>query len=255
MHLCSRLLPRPSASSPLDNRTHLMANIGQALDLEALHHEIHGMAKQMRVINENNTRLIQFLAVAYPPPPAASPILDIERSRYSHYLGDDCSKNRSTGRVQRGRRWSPSPPRCGRSSSLLGSQSSRQTPRVEGEEVKRRGRSPRHDDQVPRHQDRSTMHKIRVLDARIDTINTGTSAPITVDALIKQTNPLFTKRVVLEVEDPSDKVVVLAIMERLRPGPLFDSLSKNVLETLLTLQSKADKYIAVEELAMAKRKR
>ncbi|GFS36287.1 hypothetical protein Acr_00g0045140 [Actinidia rufa] len=29
---------------------------------------------------------------------------------------------------------------------------------------------------------------------------------------------------VLEVKDPSDKVVVMAMMERLRPGPLFDSL-------------------------------
>ena len=50
---------------------------------------------------------------------------------------------------------------------------------------------------------------------------------------------------VLEVEDPSDKVVIMAMMEGLRPGPLFDSLSNNVLETLSILQSKADKYIAV----------
>ena len=57
---------------------------------------------------------------------------------------------------------------------------------------------------------------------------------------------------VLKVEDPSDKVVIMAMMEGLCPGPLFDSLSKNVLETLSTLQSKADKYIAVEELEEAK---
>ena len=57
---------------------------------------------------------------------------------------------------------------------------------------------------------------------------------------------------VLEVEDPSEKVVVVAMMEGLRLGPLFDSLSKNILETLLTLQSKADKYIAAEELAEGK---
>ena len=60
---------------------------------------------------------------------------------------------------------------------------------------------------------------------------------------------------ILEVEDPSDKVVVMAMMEGLRPGPLFDSLSKNVPETLSTLQSKADKYISTEELAEAKRRR
>ncbi|GFY80790.1 hypothetical protein Acr_01g0005990 [Actinidia rufa] len=47
----------------------------------------------------------------------------------------------------------------------------------------------------------------------------------------------------------------MAMMEGLRPGPLFDSLSKNVPETLSALQSKADKYIAAEELAEAKRRR
>ena len=42
-------------------------------------------------------------------------------------------------------------------------------------------------------------------------------------------------RVILEVEDPNDKVVVMAMMDGLCPGPLFDSPSKNVPETLSTL--------------------
>ncbi|GFY81585.1 histone B2 [Actinidia rufa] len=76
----------------------------------------------------------------------------------------------------------------------------------------------------------------------------------------KETKSLkdFVKRfnqAILEVEDPSDKVIIMAMMEGLRPGPLFDSLSKNVPETLSALQSKADKYIAAEELADAKRRR
>ncbi|GFY97235.1 hypothetical protein Acr_11g0015410 [Actinidia rufa] len=76
----------------------------------------------------------------------------------------------------------------------------------------------------------------------------------------KETESLkdFVKRfnqAVLDVEDPSDKVIIMAMMEGLRPGPLFDSLSKNVPETLSALQSKADKYIAAEELAEAKRRR
>ncbi|GFZ05045.1 cytochrome P450, family 72, subfamily A, polypeptide 9 [Actinidia rufa] len=62
-------------------------------------------------------------------------------------------------------------------------------------------------------------------------------------------------QIVLEVEDPNDKVVVMTMMEGLRPGPLFDSLSKNVPKTLSILQSKADKYIAIEELVEAKRRR
>ena len=59
---------------------------------------------------------------------------------------------------------------------------------------------------------------------------------------------------ILEVEDPSNKMVIMATMEGLCPGPLFDSLSKNVLETLSTLQSKIDKYLSMEELAEAKRR-
>ena len=59
---------------------------------------------------------------------------------------------------------------------------------------------------------------------------------------VKRFNQAF-----LEVEDPSDKVVVMAMMDGLCQGPLFDSLSKNVPEILSTLQSKADKYIAAEE--------
>ncbi|GFS29137.1 hypothetical protein Acr_00g0005500 [Actinidia rufa] len=66
MHLRSRNLPRPSASNPLDNRAPPMANASQVPDLEGLHHEIHGMAEQMRVMNENNARLIQLLAAANP---------------------------------------------------------------------------------------------------------------------------------------------------------------------------------------------
>ncbi|GFZ05188.1 hypothetical protein Acr_17g0007600 [Actinidia rufa] len=62
-------------------------------------------------------------------------------------------------------------------------------------------------------------------------------------------------RAVFEMEDPSDKVVVMEMMEGLRLGPLFDSLSKNVPKTLSAFQSKADKYIAAEELAEAKRRR
>ncbi|GFS39231.1 hypothetical protein Acr_00g0061810 [Actinidia rufa] len=60
---------------------------------------------------------------------------------------------------------------------------------------------------------------------------------------------------ILEVEDPSDKVVIMALMEGLRPGLLFNSLSKNVLEPLSVLPNKADKYIAAEELVEAKRRR
>ncbi|GFY95638.1 hypothetical protein Acr_10g0010230 [Actinidia rufa] len=47
----------------------------------------------------------------------------------------------------------------------------------------------------------------------------------------------------------------MAMMEGLWPGPMFDSLFKNVPKTLSALQSKADKYIIAEELAEAKCRR
>ncbi|GFZ06659.1 hypothetical protein Acr_18g0008290 [Actinidia rufa] len=240
----SRNLPRPSASSPPGNRSHPMANPGQVPDLEGLHREIHDMAEQMRIMNENNGRLMQLLTAANPQLPTAPSVPDVERSRHSNRSGDR-SHNVSTERT-RGRRRAPSPSLRERSSS---SESSQTRARV------RRGRSPNRGDHTEA-RDKSTSQKIRDLDARLDAINTGTNAPVTVDALVRQTDPPFTKRaVLLEVEDPSDKVIIMAMMEGLRPGPLFDSLSKNVPKTLSALQSKADKYIAAEELAEAKRRR
>ena len=41
----------------------------------------------------------------------------------------------------------------------------------------------------------STSQKIRDLDARLDAINTGAATPITMDALIRQIEPLFMERV------------------------------------------------------------
>ncbi|GFY84264.1 hypothetical protein Acr_03g0010380 [Actinidia rufa] len=58
----------------------------------------------------------------------------------------------------------------------------------------RRGRSPNRGDHTEA-RDKSTSQKIRDLDARLDAINIGTNAPVTVDALVRQTDPPFTKRV------------------------------------------------------------
>ncbi|GFZ14317.1 hypothetical protein Acr_24g0005070 [Actinidia rufa] len=295
MHLRSRHLPRPSASSPPDNRAHPMANPGQIPDLEGLHREIHGMTEQMRIMNQNNGRLMQLLAAANPPLPAA-PVPDIEPSRHSNRSGDR-SQNISTERV-RGRRRAPSPSLRERSSS---SESNKTSTRA------RRGRSPHRGDHI----DTEPPFTRRVMRARISSkfklpaqlgVNEGKTDPMdhldsykslmslqgTIDSFgdlsrlfvtnfisyknrQKNASHLFTihqkemeslkdfvKRFnqdILEVEDPSDKVIIMAMMEGLRPGPLFDSLFKNVPETLSALQSKADKYIAAEELAEAKRRR
>ena len=51
------------------------------------------------------------------------------------------------------------------------------------------------DRSVPRRQDNSTSQKIKDLDARLDAINIGTNTLVTIDALIKQTEPPFTPRI------------------------------------------------------------
>ncbi|GFS40777.1 hypothetical protein Acr_00g0070490 [Actinidia rufa] len=188
MHLHNRYLPKPSASSPPDNRAPPMANTSQAPDLEGLHCEIHGMAEQMRIMNENNTRLVQLLAAANPPPPVAPPIPDMERSHHSNSSGGR-SQNLSTYRARRRRCRSPSSPRRERSSSLESSE----VPAVGGEYMGR-GRSPRRGDRIEA-RDKSTSQKIRDLDARLNAINTEMNALVTVDTLIRQTEPPFIERV------------------------------------------------------------
>ena len=47
-----------------------MANVNQAPNLEILHHEMHGIAEQIRIMNKNNARLIQHLATNNTQPPA-----------------------------------------------------------------------------------------------------------------------------------------------------------------------------------------
>ena len=44
---------------------------------------------------------------------------------------------------------------------------------------------------MTRHQDESTTQRIKVLDAKIDAINTEANALVTVNTLIRQTKPLF----------------------------------------------------------------
>ncbi|GFZ02198.1 hypothetical protein Acr_15g0008070 [Actinidia rufa] len=231
MHLRSRNLPRPSASSPLDNRVLPMANTSQVPDLEGLHHEIHGMTEQIRVMNENNARLIQLLAAANPQPPAAPSVPDVERSRHSNRSGDR-SHNVSTERA-RGRRRAPSSSLRERSSS---SESSQTRSRV------RMGRSPRRGDHTEA-RDKSTSQKIRHLDARLDAINTGTNAPVTVDTLVKQTDPPFTERVLGARISSKFKL------------PTQLGIYEGKIRWITWIHQSRQVYIAAEELADAKRRR
>ncbi|GFS32776.1 hypothetical protein Acr_00g0024560 [Actinidia rufa] len=151
------------------------------------------MAEQIRVMNENNARLIQLLATTNPPLLAAPPIADIEQSHRSHHSGDNLSQSHSTSQEQRGHHRSPSPPRHERNSSSSESESSSKTLRAEAEKV-RRGRSPRRNDQT-RRRNMSTSQKIRDLDVRLFAINTGAGIVVIVDNLIRQTEPPFTEMI------------------------------------------------------------
>ena len=45
-----------------------MANTSQAPDLEGIHCEMQGIAKQIRIMNEISIRLVPHLAINNPPP-------------------------------------------------------------------------------------------------------------------------------------------------------------------------------------------
>ncbi|GFZ12862.1 hypothetical protein Acr_23g0012470 [Actinidia rufa] len=183
MHLRSRNLPRPSASSPPSNRSHPMANPAHAPDLEGLHREIHEMAEQMRIMNEKNGRLMQLLAAANPPPPAAPLIPDVERSCHSNRSGNR-SRNISADQIGRGRRQAPS-------SSLREKSSS------ESSKTPTRSRRGGALTEVT-----TSGHEISPPHKRFETWTPGSmpstlgqGAPVTVDTLIKQTEPPFTERI------------------------------------------------------------
>ncbi|GFY84216.1 hypothetical protein Acr_03g0009900 [Actinidia rufa] len=270
MHLRSRNLPRPSASSPL-----------------------------MRIMSENNGRLIQLLAAAKPPLPAAPPVPDIEVPRNLVKLqpgqeGEGVLTEATTSGHEispphkRFKIWTPdsTPSTLGTNAPVTVDTLIRQieppfTGRVLRARISSKFKLPTQLDEVMckafsatlKGPARSWFRKLspgtidsfgdlsRLFVANFMSCrNRQKNASHLFTVHQKETESLkdFVKRfnqAILEVEDPSDKVIIMAMMEGLRPGPLFDSLSKNVPETLSALQSKADKYIAAEELAEAKRRR
>ncbi|GFY80893.1 hypothetical protein Acr_01g0007020 [Actinidia rufa] len=141
---------------------------------------MHGIAEHIRIMNENNARLIQHLTTNNPPPPAVAPIP--EEVEHNHPRIDDAAHRAN----------------------------------AQDEEEALSGQSLGH--------------------------------------LTGLVIPRF-NQAMLEVEGTSDKVVVMAMMEGLHLGPLFDSLFQSFLEAQAALQSKADKYIAAKELAEAKHRR
>ena len=93
---------------------------------------------------------------------------------------------------------------------------------------------------MPKHRDNSTCQKIRELDARLDAINIGVGTPITVDILIKQTEPPFTRRVMkARVSSRFKLPTQLEVYER--KTDLMDHL--NSYKSLMSLQGYSDEIM------------
>ncbi|GFZ21568.1 hypothetical protein Acr_29g0007300 [Actinidia rufa] len=71
-----------------------MANTSQASDLEGIHGDMHGITKQIKIMNEINARLVQHLATNNPLPPAAPIPEDVDRSHRSCQSSDQDSQCR-----------------------------------------------------------------------------------------------------------------------------------------------------------------
>ncbi|GFZ04899.1 hypothetical protein Acr_17g0004710 [Actinidia rufa] len=224
------------------------------------------MAEQMRVMNENNACLIQLLACAANPPPlAAPPIHDIEQSHIT-LIAQEITPRTTILTEYRG-----------------GNVGRRVLPDVKEAHLHR---NPIRDLDARLDAINNGAGALVI----VDTLIRQTEPPFTerilrarVSSRFKLPNQLGNYEGKTDPMDHLDSYKSLMLLQgcsnenqakerlpplhrspegnrelerlRLRPGPLFDSLSKNVPKTLSALQIKADKYIAAEELAEAKRRR
>ncbi|GFS36638.1 hypothetical protein Acr_00g0047130 [Actinidia rufa] len=294
MHLLSHLLPRLSASNPLDDRAHPMTNTNQALDLEDLYCEIHSMTEQMRTMNETNALLIQHLTINNPPPPPPAPGREVRRRGRSPCRGDQLPRHRNKSTTQRIRDLNAQidaintgasvsmivdalikhtePPFTDRVMRIrvfskfklptqLGVYEGKIDPMHHLDSYKSLMALQRYSDEVMCKAFSTTLKgsvrlwykklSLGTIDSFDDLSKLFIANFMSCRVRQKNASHLFTvhqkeieslkdyvkwfNQAVLEVDDPNDKVVVMAMMEGLRLGPLFDSLSKNVPETLSIL--------------------
>ncbi|GFY84995.1 hypothetical protein Acr_03g0017690 [Actinidia rufa] len=175
------------------------------------------IAEQIRIMNENNALLIQHLATNNPLPLAATLApKEVNRSHHSHRSGDQ------------------------RNPILFELRSSSGTHDMDNEDTKRRRRLPHRGNRAPECRDRSTTQKIQNLDAWINAINNGPSALVTVDALIRQTEPPFTERVIrTRVSSRFKLPTQIGVYER-KTNPM-DNLDSY--KNLMTLQGYSDEVV------------
>ena len=69
---------------------------------------MHGIAKEIRIMNENNAHLIQHLTTNNPPPPVVPILEEVGRSHCPHQSGDcESQSQQSTGRTRSIKNWQP----------------------------------------------------------------------------------------------------------------------------------------------------
>ncbi|GFY91132.1 hypothetical protein Acr_07g0013280 [Actinidia rufa] len=209
-----------------------MANTSQAPDLEGIHREMYEISEHIRIMNEINACLVQYLTTNNPPLTTAlvpKDVVDLTTQKFKdldawiNAINIDRNAPVTVDTLIR----QTEPPFTERGCS---------------DEVMCKAFSA-----TLKGPARSWFKKLspRSIDSFGDLIHQKDGENL--KDYVKRLN-----QTILEVEDPIDNVVIMAMMEGLRPGPLFDYLSKSVPETLSTLQSKADKYITTKELVEAK---
>ncbi|GFZ15777.1 hypothetical protein Acr_25g0001860 [Actinidia rufa] len=247
MYMRSLLLPRQSTNSSLDNRVPPMAGASQVPDLKGIHRERHNVAEKIKIMNEQDARLVPHLATNNPSPTITPIPEDIQRGAYKRGISS-CPidyPNRYRGDTSIEQKFKDL-------DALIDAINTSINAPITVDALIRAFLAALR---------RLTRSWFRKLSLRIINSFGNLSRFFIANSLsyrVKQKNAshLFTvhqkdgkslkdyvrqfNQAILEVEDPSNKVIVMAIMDGLCLGPLFHSLTKNVPKNLSALQDKVD---------------
>ncbi|GFZ07040.1 hypothetical protein Acr_18g0012100 [Actinidia rufa] len=186
-----------------------MVNTSQASDLEGIHHEMHGIVEQIKIMNKINARLVRHLATNNLPPPTT--------------LAPEAAE------------WQA------RSPVVFESRSSSQNQDTTDEETRRRGRLLRRDKfKLP--------SQLGVYERKTDPMD----HPDSFNLMLFQE---YSEKVICKAFSATLKGLARSWFKKLTlrtiDSPAIRLSPRTSPKIMSTLQSKADKYIAIEELVLA----